>query len=110
MKNNKMMAIAALALAGLLALAGCGSNGNSAKTGAKSQATEQKADDKADDKGGDKGFEEVPVGPHQDQNIGPLTIGAVYFQPRLVGSEMCIRDRLSIRQAANPLARVLLCR
>lgn len=61
MKNNKMTALAALALAGLLALAGCGSNGNSAKTDAKSQATEQKADDKADDKGGDKGFEEVPV-------------------------------------------------
>ena len=81
MKNKKMMAIAALALAGVLALAGCGSNGNSAKSASKSQATEQKADDKADDKGGDKGFEEVPVGPHQDQNIGPLTIGAVYFQP-----------------------------
>ena len=81
MKNKKMMAIVALALAGVLALAGCGSNGNSAKSASKSQATEQKADDKADDKGGDKGFEEVPVGPHQDQNIGPLTIGAVYFQP-----------------------------
>ncbi|MDR4174274.1 iron transporter, partial [Bacillus nitratireducens] len=31
--------------------------------------------------GGDKAFEEVPVGPNQDQNIAPLTMGAVYFQP-----------------------------
>ena len=77
MKNKKMMAIAALALAGMLTLTGCGANGNAAKSAAKPQASEQKADDK----GGDKGFEEVPVGPNQDQNIGPLTIGAVYFQP-----------------------------
>ncbi|RFT24023.1 amino acid ABC transporter substrate-binding protein, partial [Gardnerella vaginalis] len=66
MKNKKMMAIAALALAGMLTLTGCGANGNAAKSAAKPQASEQKADDK----GGDKGFEEVPVGPNQDQNIG----------------------------------------
>ena len=47
----------------------------------KARSKDQEAEQKADDKGGDKGFEEVPVGPNQDQNIGPLTIGAVYFQP-----------------------------
>lgn len=77
MKNSKIITIAALMLAGMLALSGCGSNGNSAKSADKPASSEQKADDK----GEDKGFEEVPVGPHQDQNIGPLTIGAVYFQP-----------------------------
>ena len=77
MKNSKIITIAALMLAGMLALCGCGSNGNSAKSADKPASSEQKADDK----GEDKGFEEVPVGPHQDQNIGPLTIGAVYFQP-----------------------------
>ena len=46
MKNKKMMAIAALALAGMLTLTGCGANGNAAKSAAKPQASEQKADDK----------------------------------------------------------------
>lgn len=77
MKNKKIISIAALVLAGVLAFAGCGTNGSNSGSSKKPQASEQKADDN----GGDKGFEEIQVGPHQDQNIGPLMIGAVYFQP-----------------------------
>lgn len=86
MKHNKLMALAALALAGLLVFSGCGSQNSASKTDAKGTSTQQKAESKDDEKkdeeeGNDKGFEEVPVGPHQDQDVGPLHVGAVYFQP-----------------------------
>ena len=86
MKNKKIAALLGVLLAGSMAfsLAACGSS-NSSDTSAKSDSSSsQPSDSSASDAG--TGFEEVPVGPsgtakEQDQEVGPLTVGAVYFQP-----------------------------
>ncbi|MBT1181368.1 iron transporter [Bifidobacterium sp. CP2] len=88
MKNKKIAALLGVLLAGSMAfsLAACGStdaNSGSTKSDSSSQSSD-KSSDKASDAG--TGFEEVPVGPsgtaeEQDQEVGPLTVGAVYFQP-----------------------------
>ena len=86
MKNKKIAALLGVLLAGSMAfsLAACGSS-NSSDTSAKSDSSSsQPSDSSASDAGA--GFEEVPVGPsgtakEQDQEVGPLTVGAVYFQP-----------------------------
>ena len=88
MKKNKLMALAAIVLSGALALSGCGSSSSSSSSSAKSDTSSSASDSssKADAPGDTAGFEEVPVGPsgtaeEQDKAAGPLTVGAVYFQP-----------------------------
>ncbi|WP_082440278.1 iron transporter [Bifidobacterium aesculapii] len=91
MKNKKIAALLGVLLAGSMAfsLAACGSS-NSSDTATKSgsdssQSSDSSSSDSAASDSG-AGFEEVPVGPsgtaeEQDQEAGPLTVGAVYFQP-----------------------------
>lgn len=83
MKNKQWMTLTALALAGVLVFSGCGAGNHAAQSESKAPKTDQKVEDndKEKDEGDDKGFEEIPVGPHQDQDVGPLHVGAVYFQP-----------------------------
>ena len=73
MKQSRLMALAALVLTGAMALSGCGAAADSSSTSTSSDS--QSSSDSG------AGFEEVPVGPHQDQEVGPLMVGAVYFQP-----------------------------
>lgn len=74
-------ALATLALAGTLAA--CSNNSASSqttKTGATSTASSDTgADTGAAAPGEDAGFEEQPLG--DEVNVGPLTVGGVYFQP-----------------------------
>ena len=74
-------ALATLALAGTLAA--CSNNSapsQTTKTGATSTASSDTgADTGAAAPGEDAGFEEQPLG--DEVNVGPLTVGGVYFQP-----------------------------
>lgn len=72
MKKMTGIQLAALVAAGALALAGCG---GSPSAGATSKTPVSTNSSNA------KGFEEITVGPNQDQEVGPLMVGAVYFQP-----------------------------
>ncbi|PJM74132.1 amino acid ABC transporter substrate-binding protein [Bifidobacterium primatium] len=83
MKKSKLMALAAIVLSGALALSGCGNSSSSnSSSSAKSDTSSSASADSSKDSGSDSaGFEEVPVGPDQDQEVGPLMVGAVYFQP-----------------------------
>ena len=93
MKKNITTLLGVL-LAGSMAfsLAACGnstaSNGSSAASNTSSSAAASSDASSSDAGASDAGagFEEVPVGPsgtaeEQDQEAGPLTVGAVYFQP-----------------------------
>lgn len=87
MQNRKLAAVLGALLAGTLTfgLAACGST-NAADSGeAKSADSAQTADSSSDDAAAadtGAGFEEIPVDPdHSDQEVGPLTVNAVYFQP-----------------------------
>ena len=69
-----------------VSMAACGSTNSASDTKAdsSSQSSDSSSSDSSSDSGA--GFEEVPVGPsgtaeEQDQDAGPLTVGAVYFQP-----------------------------
>ena len=88
MKNKKLAALLGLLLAGSMtvSMAACGSTNSASdtKTDSSSQSSDSSSSDSSSDSGA--GFEEVPVGPsgtaeEQDQDAGPLTVGAVYFQP-----------------------------
>lgn len=88
MKNKKLAALLGLLLAGSMtvSMAACGSTNSASDT--KSDSSSQSSDSSSSDSSSDSGagFEEVPVGPsgtaeEQDQDAGPLTVGAVYFQP-----------------------------
>lgn len=79
MKKSTISGIAALVLAGALALAGCGSTSNSSSNSASNQSSDSSDTSSSADSGA--GFEEFPVGDNQDQEVGPLMVGAVYFQP-----------------------------
>ncbi|OZG63964.1 amino acid ABC transporter substrate-binding protein [Bifidobacterium hapali] len=94
MKNKKLAAVLGVLLAGSMAfsLAACGSttasnNGSSdTKSDTSSQTDDSSSSDNSSSSDAGAGFEEVPVGPsgtaeEQDQEAGPLTVGAVYFQP-----------------------------
>lgn len=73
--GRRLAGLTALVLAGALTLSGCGSGASesSGSTSSASSASSSSSDS--------SGFEEYPVGPNQDQNVGPLMVGAVYFQP-----------------------------
>lgn len=86
MKNKKIAALLGVLLAGSMAfsLSACGSTNNASDN--KSSGSSSQSSDKKDDSSSGAGFEEVPVGPsgtaeEQDKDAGPLTVGAVYFQP-----------------------------
>ncbi|KAB8286875.1 iron transporter [Bifidobacterium avesanii] len=88
MKKNITTLLGVL-LAGSMAfsLAACGNSSNNASTNtAASDTSSSAASDSSSSADAGAGFEEVPVGPsgtaeEQDQEAGPLTVGAVYFQP-----------------------------
>ena len=86
MKNKKIAALLGVLLAGSMAfsLAACGSSNSSDTSAESDSSSSQPSDSSASDAGA--AFEEVPVGPsgtaeEQDQEVGPLIVGAVYFQP-----------------------------
>ena len=86
MKNKKIAALLGVLLAGSMAfsLSACGSTNNASDN--KSSGSSSQSSDKKDNSSSGAGFEEVPVGPsgtaeEQDKDAGPLTVGAVYFQP-----------------------------
>lgn len=83
MKKNKLTALlAALAALTMTAsLSACGGSDHAAKTDSNADAdattsVEETADKEED---GGAGFEEIPIG--EDQEVGPLNVAAVYFQP-----------------------------
>ncbi|MFT8357370.1 iron transporter [Bifidobacterium aquikefiri] len=72
MKKNKLMIAAVLVLSGALALSGCGSAATSSSAKSTSSASDSSSSSS-------NGFEEVPIG--DDQQVGPLNVGTVFFQP-----------------------------
>lgn len=89
MKNKKIAALLGVLLAGSMAfsLSACGGSDNAASSDKSSTSTSDTAKDTkaADDSSSDDsgaGFEEIQVDEkHSDQECGPLTVNAVYFQP-----------------------------
>ena len=87
--SKKINTLLGLLLAGALSvsLAACGNSSNAASDSTKSDNSSQSSDsadnssDSSDSSDTGAGFEEIPVGPNQDQEVGPLMVGAVYFQP-----------------------------
>ena len=85
MKNKKIAALLGILLAGSVAfsLSACGNSDNAASSGKSSASTSETkgADDSSSSDSG-AGFEEIQVDEnHSDQEVGPLTVNAVYFQP-----------------------------
>ena len=85
MKKKKIAALLGILLAGSMAfsLSACGNSDNAASSGKSSTSTSETkgADDSSSSDSG-AGFEEIQVDEnHSDQEVGPLTVNAVYFQP-----------------------------
>ena len=87
MKNKKIAALLGILLAGSMAfsLSACGNSNDSASDAksdtSTSDTTDKSSDSSADDSNG-AGFEEIQVDEkHSDQEVGPLTVNAVYSQP-----------------------------
>ena len=85
MKNKKIAALLGILLAGSMAfsLSACGNSDNAASSGKSSASTSETkgADDSSSSDSG-AGFEEIQVDEnHSDQEVGPLTVNAGYFQP-----------------------------
>ena len=85
MKNKKIAVLLGILLAGSMAfsLSACGNSDNAASSGKSSASTSETkgADDSSSSDSG-AGFEEIQVDEnHSDQEVGPLTVNAVYFQP-----------------------------
>jgi uncharacterized protein involved in high-affinity Fe2+ transport len=82
MKNRRLLALLLMVLLALFGLAACGGSGGSSNSGGSSDS-EAAADEPEADAGvgpGDvAGFEEFPIG--DDQELGPLNVAGVYFQP-----------------------------
>lgn len=87
MKNTKITALLGLLLAGSLAfsLSACGNSNNGSSDASSSDSSsshnhsESSSSDSSDTSAG---FEELQVDEaHSDQDVGPLTVNAVYFQP-----------------------------
>ncbi|WP_137656638.1 iron transporter [Bifidobacterium moukalabense] len=82
MKNKKIAALLGILLAGSMAfsLSGCGNGNSSASNDKSSSSSSTASDDSSSDDSA--GFEEIQVDEnHSDQEVGPLTVNAVYFQP-----------------------------
>lgn len=85
MKNKKIAALLGILLTGSMAfsLSACGNSDNAASSGKSSASTsETKGVDDSSSSDSGAGFEEIQVDEnHSDQEVGPLTVNAVYFQP-----------------------------
>ena len=89
MKSKKIAALLGVLLAGSMAFSLSASGSTNTASDNKSSGGSTQSTDKKDDSsssGSGAGLEEVPVGPsgtakEQDTDAGPLTVGAVYFQP-----------------------------
>ncbi|MCH4857334.1 iron transporter [Bifidobacterium pseudolongum] len=82
MKKNKLAALLAAfaALTMTASLAACGGSDNTATAGADAGSDTTKVEETADtEEDAGAGFEEIPIG--EDQEVGPLNVAAVYFQP-----------------------------
>ena len=80
MKKSRLAAALALVLAGTLGLAACGNNTSSSSASHDhSSSSSTKSDNKSDSTSDGAGFEEFPIG--EDQEVGPLNVAMVYFQP-----------------------------
>lgn len=81
-KSSKLSALLAAFVAAMMSvsLAACGNSDNASKAADSADTTSGEVDeatDKEEDSGA--GFEEIPIG--EDQEVGPLNVAAVYFQP-----------------------------
>jgi periplasmic iron binding protein len=85
MKNKKIAALLGLLLAGSMAfsLSACGtSSSSSSDTSSTDTSTTTDSSDSSDSSDDSAGFEEIQVDEdNSDQEVGPLTVNAVYFQP-----------------------------
>ena len=85
MKNKKIAALLGILLAGSMAfsLSACGNSDNAASSGkSRASTSETKGADDSSSSDSGAGFEEIQVDEnHSDQEVGPLTVNAVYFQP-----------------------------
>ena len=84
MKNKKIAALLGILLAGSMAvsMSACGSSDNKTASTKSDTSSSKTTDSKSDAKNDSKGFEEIQVDEkHSDQEVGPLTVNAVYFQP-----------------------------
>ncbi len=82
MKNKKIAALLGVLLAGSLAfsLSACGNSNNNSSGNSSSHNHSESSSSESSDTGA--GFEELQVDEaHSDQDVGPLTVNAVYFQP-----------------------------
>lgn len=82
--KKKLAALLAMLAAGTMTvtLAACGNTSDNASDNKSSNISAATTDDaKSDDSSSDAGtgFEEIPIG--TDQEVGPLNVAAVYFQP-----------------------------
>ena len=84
MKNKKIAALLGILLAGSMAvsMSACGSSDNKTASTKSDTSSSKTTDSKSEAKNDSKGFEEIQVDEkHSDQEVGPLTVNAVYFQP-----------------------------
>lgn len=85
MKNKKIAALLGLLLAGSMAfsLSACGTGSSSSSdTSSTDTSTTTDSSDSSDSSDDSAGFEEIQVDEdNSDQEVGPLTVNAVYFQP-----------------------------
>ena len=81
MKNKKIAALLGMLLVGSMAftLSACG---NSSSSNSSSSDTSDSSSSESGSSKKSAGFEEIQVDEaHSDQDVGPLTVNAVYFQP-----------------------------
>lgn len=81
MKNRKIASLLAVIAAGAMtfSLAACGNSSDSSSSSAKSETSTSSSADSSSSSDTGAGFEEIPIG--HDQEVGPLNVAAVYFQP-----------------------------
>ena len=84
MKNKKIAALLGLLLAGSMAfsLSACGTSSSSSSDTSSTDTSTTESSDSSDSSDDSAGFEEIQVDEdNSDQEVGPLTVNAVYFQP-----------------------------
>ncbi len=84
MKNKKIAALLGLLLAGSMAfsLSACGTGSSSSSDTSSTDTSTTDSSDSSDSSDDSAGFEEIQVDEdNSDQEVGPLTVNAVYFQP-----------------------------
>ncbi|KFI64201.1 iron transporter [Bifidobacterium cuniculi] len=81
MKKNKLTALLAMLTVGVLAvsMSACGNSSADATSNAQDQTAGEVVETDEETEDASAGFEEIPIG--TDQEVGPLNVAAVYFQP-----------------------------